>query len=51
MTPSAASPLDATTFLVNRRPHSALVTLEKIEASGSDANPGATSTMILPYPN
>ena len=45
LTPSDASSLDATTFLVDRRPHSTPVTSEKIEASGSDANPGATSTI------
>ena len=45
LTPSATSPLDATTFLFDRRPHSTPVTSEKIEASGSDANPGATSTI------
>ena len=39
LTPSDASSLDATTFLVDRRPHSTPVTSEKIEASGSDANP------------
>ena len=45
LTPSDASSLDATTFLVDRRPHSTPVTSEKIEASGSHANPGATSTI------
>ena len=45
LTPNAASPLDATTFLVDRRPHSTPVTSEKTEASGSDANPGATSAI------
>ena len=38
LTPSTASPLDATTFLVDKRPHST-------EASGTDANPGATSAI------
>ena len=45
LTHSAASPLDATTFLVDRRPHSTPVTSDKIEVSGSDANPGATSAI------
>ena len=43
--PSAASPLDAILFLLDRRPHSTPVTSEKIEASGSVANPGATSAI------
>ena len=43
LTAGAASPLDATTFLVDKRPHSTPVTSDKIEASGPDANPGATS--------
>ena len=30
LTPSAASPLDATTFLVDRRPHSTPVTSDKL---------------------
>ena len=37
--------MDATTFLVDRRPHSTPVTSEKTEASRSDANPGATSAI------
>lgn len=43
LTAGAASSLDATTFLVDKRPHSTPVTSDKIEASVSDANPGATS--------
>ena len=43
LTAGAASPLDATTFLADKRPHSTPVTSDKIEASGPDVNPGATS--------
>ena len=43
LTAGAASPLDATTFLVDKRPHSTPVTSDKIEASRSDASPGTTS--------
>ena len=43
LTPSAAVPLDATTFLVDRRPQSTPATSEKVEACESDANPGAPS--------
>ena len=45
LTPSTASVLDATMFLVNKRPHSTPATSEKIEASRADANPGATSAI------
>lgn len=38
----AAGPLDAATFLVDKRPHSTPVVSEKMETSRSNANPGAT---------
>ena len=40
--PGAAVPLDAATFLVDKRPHSTPVVSEKMETSRSDANPGAS---------
>ena len=42
LTPGAAGPLDAATFLVDKRPHSTQVVSEKMETSRSDANPGAS---------
>jgi len=38
----AAGPLDAATFLVDKRPYSTPVVSEKMETSRSDANPGAS---------
>ena len=42
LTPGAAGPLDAATFLVDKRPHSTPVVSEKMETSRSNANPGAS---------
>ena len=42
LTPGAAGPLDAATFLVDKRPHSTPVVSEKMETSRSDANPGTS---------
>ena len=36
--PGAAGPLDAATFLVDKRPHSTPVVSEKMETSRSDAS-------------
>ncbi|KAL9975234.1 hypothetical protein ACROYT_G012368 [Oculina patagonica] len=42
LTPGAAGPLDAATFLVDKRPHSTPVVSERMETSRSNTNPGAS---------